>query len=145
LNDEMQPEAVASYNARREATFQEVQAITGLAVIMLVGSVFIAILMSATVGRAVVGSERAVAEQSERLRITLASIGDAVIATDDRGRITSMNSVAESLTGWTHVEALGQPLDAVFNIVNEATRQPLGNLAKRKRSHRKGWHGTADR
>jgi CHASE3 domain sensor protein len=44
LNEEMQPEAVASYNVRREATFQEVQAITGLAVILLVGSVCIAVL-----------------------------------------------------------------------------------------------------
>jgi PAS domain S-box-containing protein len=129
LNDEMQPEAVASYNARKEETFSEVQAIIGLAVILLVGSVCIAILMSATVGKAVVGRERAVAEQSERLRITLASIGDAVIATDDLGRITSMNFMAESLTGWTNEVALGQPLDTVFKIVNEATSQPLGNLA----------------
>ena len=69
------------------------------------------------------------AEQKERLRTTLASIGDAVITTDTAGRITNMNAVAESLTGWINDEAIGQPLDAVFRIVNEETRQSVGNPA----------------
>ncbi len=69
------------------------------------------------------------AEQKERLRTTLASIGDAVISTDTGGRITNMNAVAESLTGWKTEEALGQPLDTVFQIVNEKTRQPVHNPA----------------
>jgi PAS domain S-box-containing protein len=72
-----------------------------------------------------------IAEQRERLRVTLASIGDAVITTDDKGRITSMNAVAQSLTGWTEEEAKGQPLDSVFRIVNETTRQPVENPALR--------------
>ena len=63
------------------------------------------------------------------LRVTLHSIGDAVITTDVDGRITYMNAVAESLTGWTHREAVGQSLDAVFRIVNEDTRQPVANPA----------------
>ncbi len=71
------------------------------------------------------------AEQAERLRTTLASIGDAVITTDTAGRITNMNAVAESLTGWANADAGGQPLDAVFNIVNETTRQPVENPAFR--------------
>jgi len=66
-------------------------------------------------------------ENEERLRTTLASIGDAVIATDTEGRITSMNPVAESLTGWKVAEATGMPLDAVFRVVNEKTRQPVEN------------------
>ena len=45
-------------------------------------------------------AERSLADERERLRITLASIGDAVIATDAEGRVTFMNGVAESLTGW---------------------------------------------
>ena len=57
---------------------------------------------------------QAEAEQQERLRTTLASIGDAVVATDTEGRVTSMNAVAETLTGWTTTEATGRPLDAVF-------------------------------
>ena len=70
-------------------------------------------------------------EQKERLRTTLASIGDAVITTDTAGRVTSLNAVAETLTGWTTAEARGQPLDVVFRIVNETTRQPVENPAFR--------------
>lgn len=66
-----------------------------------------------------------IAEQRERLRTTLASIGDAVVTTDIRGRVTSLNAVAEALTGWTNDDAAGQPLDRVFQIVNEETRQPV--------------------
>ena len=69
------------------------------------------------------------AEQKERLRTTLASIGDAVISTDTLGRITNMNAVAESLTGWKTAEATGRQLDSVFRIVNEKTRQPVHNPA----------------
>ena len=58
-------------------------------------------------------------------RFILASIGDAVITTDTEGRVTFLNPVAESLTGWTLVEAAGQPLDNVFRIINEKSRQPV--------------------
>ena len=76
-------------------------------------------------------SEHVIAEQAERLRTTLASIGDAVITTDMEGGITNMNAVAEALTGWTNAAATGQPLDAVFRIVNEETRNPVENPATR--------------
>ena len=72
-------------------------------------------------------AEEALRKQSEWLRVTLGSIGDAVISTDAEGRVTFMNSVAESLTGWTQAEALGQPLPDVFRIINEQTRQPGDN------------------
>src|SRR5262249_53202330 len=71
------------------------------------------------------------AEQRERLRTTLASIGDAVISTDTEGCITNMNAVAESLTGWKLEEAIGHQLDTVFRIVNEETRQPVHNPVKK--------------
>jgi PAS domain S-box-containing protein len=71
------------------------------------------------------------AEQKERLRTTLASIGDAVITTDTEGRITNMNAVAESLTGWRNNEAAGMPLTQVFQIVNESTRRAVENPAIR--------------
>src|SRR5262249_22951648 len=71
------------------------------------------------------------AEQRERLRVTLASIGDAVITTDVEGRIAYLNAVAESLTGWTQDEAAGKPLGAVFRIVNEQTRKGVEDPAKR--------------
>ena len=58
----------------------------------------------------------------EWCRVTLASIGDAVITTDVAGRVTFLNSVAESLTGWTSAEANGQPLVKVFDIINQTSR-----------------------
>jgi PAS domain S-box-containing protein len=72
-----------------------------------------------------------ITESREVFRVTLRSIGDAVITTDINGRVTYINEVGESLTGWTHQEALGQPLQAVFHIVNELTRQPVENPAMR--------------
>ncbi len=68
--------------------------------------------------------EMALAEEKERLATTLESIGDGVIATDTRGRITLLNAVAAALTGWPDAEARGRPLGEVFRIVNEQTRQP---------------------
>jgi PAS domain S-box-containing protein len=61
-------------------------------------------------------------EQHERLRVTLSSIGDAVITTDAEGYITFLNPVAEALTGWTQDEARGRPLEEVFRIISEETR-----------------------
>jgi len=69
--------------------------------------------------------------QEEWLRTTLASIGDAVIATDTQGRVTFMNQVAQSLTGWGWEEAKGHPLESIFRIFNDHTREPAGNPAVR--------------
>jgi PAS domain S-box-containing protein len=68
-------------------------------------------------------------ERQQLLQVTLASIGDAVMTTDTDGRITYLNTAAESLTGWTLEEATGQPIDNVFNIVNEQTRQRIESPA----------------
>jgi PAS domain S-box-containing protein len=68
-------------------------------------------------------SESRLREQRRWFQGTLASIGDAVIATDATGRIMFMNPVAESLTGWREAEVLGKPLDAVFEVLNEYTRE----------------------
>lgn len=65
--------------------------------------------------------------ERERFRVTLTSIGDAVIATDRQGRVTFINEVAQTLTGWDEAAALGQPLGAVFRIINEQSRQPVEN------------------
>ncbi len=70
-------------------------------------------------------------EQREWLRVTLSSIGDAVITTDTEGRVTFLNPVAESLTGWSQKEAAGVPLESVFRIVNEETRRTVENPATR--------------
>lgn len=63
------------------------------------------------------------------LRITLDSIGDAVITTDTAGAVTRMNPMAENLTGWSAGEALGRPLPEVFHIVNAYSRQRVENPA----------------
>ena len=83
------------------------------------------------IGEAMRKAQLRASERHEVLRITLASIGDAVITTNLDGRVTYLNAVAESLTGWTQRDALGQPLDAVFRIVNEDTRRPVDNPATR--------------
>jgi PAS domain S-box-containing protein len=67
-------------------------------------------------------SEERLHRQREWLRVTLASIGDAVIATDVDGNVTFLNAVAEELTGWPQREAEGKPLAEVFQIINELTR-----------------------
>ena len=58
----------------------------------------------------------------EKLAITLNSIGDAVIATDDEARVILLNPLAEQLTGWTQSEASGRPVDEIFHIINKETR-----------------------
>ena len=64
-------------------------------------------------------------EQRDWLLVTLSSIGDAVITTDGEGRVTFLNPVAATLTGWAAHEAVGQPLDGVFRIINGESRQPV--------------------
>ncbi len=70
---------------------------------------------------------RALVEEKERLRVTLQSIGDAVIATDTAGCVVLMNPIAEMLTGWLLSDAYGRPLDEIFPIINEQTRRPCAN------------------
>jgi PAS domain S-box-containing protein len=70
-------------------------------------------------------SKAALHFQPEWCRVTLASIGDAVITTDINGGVTFLNPVAQSLTGWRLEQAAGQPLDSVFRIINEESRQPV--------------------
>lgn len=72
-------------------------------------------------------NERKLREQHQWLRVTLSSIGDAVIATDTQSHMTFLNPVAESLTGWKQEEAVGQPLDKVFRLVSEETRTSVEN------------------
>lgn len=64
-------------------------------------------------------------EQKELMQVTLSSIGDAVIATDIQGKVNFLNPTAENLTGWSLDDACDKPLDEVFSIVNEQTREPV--------------------
>jgi PAS domain S-box-containing protein len=74
-------------------------------------------------------SRRLTAAGERRYAVTLASIGDAVIATDTQAHVTFINPAAEALTGWPPAEAIGRPLAEVFRIINEQTRQPVENPA----------------
>ncbi len=76
-------------------------------------------------------AEEAMRESEQRWATTLASIGDAVIATDVEGRITFMNAVSEALTGWKLADALTKPVTEVFNIINEYTRREADNPVTR--------------
>lgn len=67
-------------------------------------------------------AERELYAEKERLRVTLRSIGDAVITTDTNGLITYLNPVAEFMTGWSDEEAKGKPTHEVFNIIDEHTQ-----------------------
>ena len=60
----------------------------------------------------------------ENLAVTLNSIGDGVLSTDADGCITGLNAVAQTLTGWSEAEAKGRPVNEIFRIINEKTREP---------------------
>jgi PAS domain S-box-containing protein len=76
-------------------------------------------------------AERNLMESENNLRITLDSIGDAVIATDLEGRITNMNPVAEQLTGWDREQAARQPLSSVFQIEHARTGEKTPDPVKK--------------
>ena len=76
-------------------------------------------------------AEAALAEQSERLDVTLRSIGDGVITADVGGRVILMNAAAEALTGWTQAEAVKRPLSEVFRTRDAAPKiAPTDPVAK---------------
>jgi PAS domain S-box-containing protein len=102
-----------------------VQATVGFLAYLLTCSVIIGI------GETMRSAQRRSNERGEVLRVTLSSIGDAVITTDVEGRITYLNAIAASLTGWTPEDARGQPLEEVFRIVNERDGRPAENPATR--------------
>ena len=72
-------------------------------------------------------SEQRIKEARDWLQTTLASIGDGVITTDASGRVTLLNAVAQSLTGWAQEEAAGKPLEQIFTIQNEETGATVEN------------------
>jgi PAS domain S-box-containing protein len=76
-------------------------------------------------------------QSEQQLRTTLDSIGDGVITCDAQGRVQMMNPVARDLTGWSQSDASGQPLEKVFHIVNETSRERVETpVAKVQRLNR---------
>jgi PAS domain S-box-containing protein len=78
---------------------------------------------------------RELQQQKDLLSVTLASIGDCVMVTDNIGRINFMNPVAEQVTGWTLEEARGRPTAEVFRILNEQSREPVDNPVEKVMKH----------
>ena len=90
------------------------------------------IIGASKIARDITAQKQAAAEltaQQAWFRITLSSIGDAVIACDAAGIVTFVNEAAANLTGWAEREAQGRPLREVFNIINETTRRPVDSPA----------------
>lgn len=81
--------------------------------------------------RARIRAEAELNRSREWFSTTLSSIGDAVIATDNRGNVTFMNPVAQELTGWNQDEANGAPIGTVLDVINEATRNKVENPVKK--------------
>jgi PAS domain S-box-containing protein len=74
-------------------------------------------------------------QTEEEYRVTLYSIGDAVIITDKLGMVQHLNSAAEKCTGWTEIDAQNEPIEKVFNIINEETQLQLENPVKKILEH----------
>ena len=70
-------------------------------------------------------AEDALFFEQQRADVTLSSIGDAVLTINASGNVTSLNGVSERMTGWPREEALGRPLDEIFQIIDGATREPV--------------------
>jgi PAS domain S-box-containing protein len=134
--------AVVILQPRYELTVDEPEYVVGLVLYLIVGWVSIVLFESLRKAQQAAEEKRrelaeevaqrrlaqqALAEREGLLRTTLASIGDAVITADIDGKVMLLNTVAAALTGWTRAEARGQPLAAVFNIVDETTRRTVEN------------------
>ncbi|HWY88630.1 MAG TPA: CHASE3 domain-containing protein [Gemmataceae bacterium] len=123
LLHERQHQAQSAYH------FAVTTTLTTTLVGLLLVAAFLGLLYRTLLARA--RATAAIHEQRQLLHTTLTSIGDAVIATDARGTVTFLNSIAQALTGFTQEEAAGKPLEQVFIIINEKTRQPAPNPALR--------------
>jgi PAS domain S-box-containing protein len=101
--------------------------------VQVVGKIWIPVMLVLPVGTLLMGlllatdkkrflAEKEIRESETLYRTTLHSIGDAVMTTDHLGKIKFMNPLAEQLTGWKETDAIGCPIELVFNIINEDSR-----------------------
>ena len=120
VHDLMQKFNIGSYSEYGKVSFTEF--ISKYAIALIIFLIFfsgtILLIIKVTILKK---SEQNLADEQERLFITLRCIGDGVITTDTKGKIVLINKVTEKLTGWTQQAAEGKPIEEVFNIVNEKT------------------------
>jgi PAS domain S-box-containing protein len=130
LVKQMEQEETSVGDLRREA-YQKSIRITVLCIYAASGIAALGIILLAfSILREMETRERDAAslrQSEEWFRVTLSSIGDGVIATDDHGSVSFLNPVAEQLTGTRLEEARGKKIGEVFPIFNEATNNPVDN------------------
>jgi len=104
--------------------------IIGLFLVFLLAGIYITIKTSDSIKlllKKQKNTEERLSNEKRLSHTTLNSIGDAVITTDNKGLVNSMNPVAESLSGWSNEEAKGLPLKTIFPIINATSREPIDN------------------
>lgn len=106
-----------------------VDAAMGTALLTLLFVLTLSVLTWST-GRRASHAAAELGQQREVLKVTLQSIGDAVISCDIDGNVTFLNPVCAELTGWSIAEAVGKPIEQVFRIVNEQTGAAAENIAR---------------
>ena len=134
LIDEMQREDNALDTARTAAYWHSVRVTIACVYLASVLAAVGLVLLAYFILRDINLRERhalQIRQREEWFRVTLTSLGDGVIATDERGNVTFVNPVAERLTGRSSAQAKGRPIIDVFPIFNEITHQPVDNPVKK--------------
>ncbi len=130
LVKQMEQEEISIGDLRRTAYQKSIQ-ITVLCIYAASGIAALGlILLALSIVREMETRERDAAslrQSEEWFRVTLSSIGDGVIATDDQGRVSFLNPIAERLTGTSLAQARGKKIGEVFPIFSEATNNPVEN------------------
>src|SRR5204863_333443 len=116
--------------AEREGLFGEAFGMTLFTIVMIAWFSSLILWVARTLDQAAAQraqAEGAATEQREWLQVTLASIGDGVVATDAAGRVRFLNAAAQRLTAWRAAEAAGRPLDELFRLFDERDGAKLRN------------------
>ena len=98
-----------------------------LIIVLSVGLIWYYHYRQRNIYRELFDKEKELREYHEEFRAILYSIGDGVITTDTNGNVKQMNFISEKLTGWNEAEAIGKPIEEVFKIINEGTRDKVEN------------------
>ena len=132
--DDMEQEEGSIESSRQQAFHHSVRVTVGCVYAAAVIGALAAIVLAVVILQEMDLRERhgrQMREREEWFRVTLTSLGDGVIATDEEGLVTFLNPVAEKLTGWNLPLAKGKKIDEVFPIFNEYTFKPVDNPVKK--------------